>query len=243
MAAGTKMKLARKIGRTLGYILFLFIAVIVLAELALQAAALFASSREEKGSASAKRVVLAVGDSHTYGLMVPAEAAYPSRLQALLDERAPNQYHVVNLGIPAMNTGQVLDRLRLGLKQYRPQIVIVWCGVNNVWNRAESTDTAEDGWASRVVGFAERYSRVYRFFRVWRHDRELESALKQAPPEQARYEFELRRGVDAAHSKAKIATAGKSEEIEFFHSGYRVDTDGIPKTMSATFSKCCTLRR
>jgi hypothetical protein len=218
------MKRARKIGRALGYLLFLFLAVVVLAELALQTAALFVAGREEDGSAPAKRVIVAVGDSHTYGLMVPAEASYPARLQALLDEQAPDRYQVVNLGIPATNTGQALDRLRLGLKRYRPRIVIVWCGVNNVWNRAEPADSG-DSWASRAVELAARYSRVYRLVRVWRHDRRLESVLAQGPPEQERYEFDLRRGVDAAHSKAKLAMAGQSEEIEFVHTGYRVDPE------------------
>ncbi len=218
------MNKPRKVGRTLGYLVFLCTAVVVLAELGLQAAALFAADRERDGSPADGRVILAVGDSHTYGLMVPAEASYPYRLQALLDKRVPGRYRVVNLGIPAMSTGQVLDRLRMGLSRYRPEVVVVWCGVNNVWNRAEPADAGSSR-EPGMVDLAARYSRLVRLWKVWRHDRELESLRAQKLPEQLRAEFDLRGGPKRAHGKARVAMAGRTEEIEFVHSGYRVDPE------------------
>ena len=60
---------------------------------------------------------------------------YPARLQALLDARVPGGPHrVVNLGIPGLNTRQVLDRLPAAVDEYEPHAVLVLAGVNNLWS-------------------------------------------------------------------------------------------------------------
>lgn len=83
-------------------------------------------------------VILCVGDSHTYGLPLPVEESYPSQLQAALDARhGAGTFRVVNLGIPSVNSDFVLNRLERQIAQLDPVLVIVWVGINNLWNAAE----------------------------------------------------------------------------------------------------------
>ena len=87
--------------------------------------------------------ILCVGDSHTYGLPLPSEQSYPAQLEARLSERHPGRvFQVVNLGIPGMNSGYLANRLERQMLQLRPQLVLVWVGVNNQWNVAESEDAS-----------------------------------------------------------------------------------------------------
>jgi hypothetical protein len=44
---------------------------------------------------------------------------------------------VVNLGIPGLNSTFVANRLERQIFQLRPGLVIVWVGINNLWNAVE----------------------------------------------------------------------------------------------------------
>lgn len=91
-------------------------------------------------------VVLCVGDSHTYGLPLPEPESYPSQLQVRLDAAyGPGRYRVVNLGIPSVNSGFVAKRFERQLAQLDPAVVIVWVGINNLWN-AVDMDAGADPW-------------------------------------------------------------------------------------------------
>lgn len=149
--------------------LFLTIA-LVLAEGTPRVVSLFARGRSTRHEG--QRTILCVGDSHTYGALVSAGESYPAHLQRRLDERAPGAYSVVNLGIPGMNTRQVLEQLRSELPRYRPEVVIVWCGANNAWNRS-TTSRGRRTWRARLEEWALRL-RVYRFVRVWASHRSLD---------------------------------------------------------------------
>jgi lysophospholipase L1-like esterase len=140
---------------------------LVAAEAILQLAALFAGGREEGWAPEARHRILCVGDSHTYGAMVKPAEAYPARLQRLLDEQAPGEFSVLNLGVPGMNTAQVRSRLPVQVSRYRPDLVIVWAGINDLWNRAEG-DALDTPWRS-LDALASR-SRLHRFARVLVHD-------------------------------------------------------------------------
>lgn len=74
-------------------------------------------------------VIVAVGDSLTAGLRVPAEQNYPSQLQALLDEQG-YKYRVVNAGISGDTTAGGLNRVGAVL-EHKPQIVILALGAND----------------------------------------------------------------------------------------------------------------
>ncbi len=85
--------------------------------------------------------ILCVGDSSTYGIGASDvnKFSYPRQLQRILDEKVPNKkIDVVNLGIPGINSSQVLNRFRKYLSKYNPDLVIVMIGINDPWNLEES---------------------------------------------------------------------------------------------------------
>lgn len=72
---------------------------------------------------SERRRVLFVGDSYTFGLLVPDGAAYPHRIQDMLV--ADNQpVFAINTGVPGYNTEQELVCLRRWLTKYEPEHVV-----------------------------------------------------------------------------------------------------------------------
>ncbi len=155
------------------------IALLVL-EGSLQAASRFVGDRGSERRAGIG--VLAVGDSHTYGAGVAAEESYPAQLQQQLDAVSPGVFSVTNLGVPGMSTTQVRNRLAGHVARYEPGVVVVWCGVNNAWNRAELGAEAPS-WVARLDGVLHR-SRLYRAVRVGLHDRRLERAVARVEGEE-----------------------------------------------------------
>jgi hypothetical protein len=154
-------------------LLFALIAALV-AEGGLQVASLFARGRATAWREGRVVRVLCIGDSHTFGAGVPPEESYPAQLQQLLDASAPGRFSVMNLGVPGMSSTQVRLRLADDVRRYAPDVVIVWCGVNNKWNNAE-VDEVEDagqGIGERLEALA-LHSRLYRLVRVWQRDRDL----------------------------------------------------------------------
>jgi len=143
--------------------------VALVAEGFLRAASLFARDRAGAWSPGAAVRILSVGDSHTFGTNVAEEESYPAQLQRLLDEIEPGRFSVVNLGVPGMSSTQVRRRLATNVARYDPDLVIVWCGVNDYWNTTEMDDS-DAAWTARLDSQALR-SRLYRFVRVWLHDR------------------------------------------------------------------------
>jgi len=192
---------------------------VVLAELSLDVAALFARDRTGAWKLGAAHKILCVGDSHTFGALVPAEESYPGQLQRFLDERAPAAYSVVNLGIPGMNTAQVRDRLHAALLREPPSIVIVWCGVNDAWNRTESRAQADS------LGNVLMRSRLYRLVQTWRNDRRLDNALGKAVPG-AGERYDVRVLTDPQqpdHRRLAVVGGDQTEEVAFEDTGFQVD--------------------
>ncbi len=116
---------------------------LVAAELTLQIASAIASRWGDRGeeavSDEAVITILSVGDSHTFGLPLPEEDSYPAQLEVALARRHPGlKFQVVNLGVPGLNSTFVANRLERQMFQMRPQLVIVWVGVNNMWNVVET---------------------------------------------------------------------------------------------------------
>jgi len=81
-------------------------------------------------------VILCVGDSHTYGVKLPAEQSYPGQLQSLFDHQGI-VVNVVNAGVPGENTSELRRRLPELLVRYRPVAVVILSCSNNGWNRAD----------------------------------------------------------------------------------------------------------
>ncbi len=154
-----------------GRVALILLLLAVFLEVALQVAARFAPNRAGKWRAGASIRVLCVGDSHTFGSGVAEQEAYPAQLQATLDERSEGTWSVINLGLPGMSTAQVRGRLPVQIARYRPDVVVLWAGVNDEWNSADLSYPTS--WIERLDAFAMR-SRLYRLVRVYLHDRALE---------------------------------------------------------------------
>jgi lysophospholipase L1-like esterase len=153
------------------------VALVVGLELLLWLGSTLIGSRSGTIDDSALVKIIVVGDSHAYGAMVTAQEALPRQLGDLLDEEAPGRFSVVNLGLPGMNTSQVRVRLARNVATHRPDLVIVWCGINNAWNR--SAVDAQRGWTDRIDALVY-HSRLIRFARVWLHNRTVRRETQQA---------------------------------------------------------------
>ena len=152
----------------------LLVTSVLAGEAALQLSALFSTARDEGGNwrAGSSVRILTLGDSHTYGGLVAEEASYPGHLQRILDSMVPGTYSVLNLGVPGMSTTQLRKRLPTYVGRYEPDLVVVWAGVNDVWNHAD-VDVLSATWFERLDSIAF-HSRLYRFVRVNLNDRSLE---------------------------------------------------------------------
>jgi lysophospholipase L1-like esterase len=128
------------------------VATLISAEASLQLASVIArqlvSRSGSSGTANDQMTILCVGDSHTYGLPLPEEDSYPAQLEVALHARHPERrFEIVNLGIPGLNSAFVANRLERQLHQLRPDLVIVWVGINNLWNVVErGADDSRDPW-------------------------------------------------------------------------------------------------
>jgi lysophospholipase L1-like esterase len=148
--------------------------------------------------------------------MVSAAESYPGRLSRLLEERAPGVFAVVNLGIPGQSTTETRDRLRDALRTYRPDLVIVWCGVNNVWNRGRSNGAT--GWRPAIDRLLSEM-RLVRLVRVWRHDLTLERLLHRSDPNHAPERYDI--VIDPAGPKGFVVRKGEYEEhLQYEDSGF-----------------------
>lgn len=196
--------------RLAGGLLFSLFVALATAEVLLRVASLFASDRSGAWAPGARVRILAVGDSHTYGAGVDAEASYPGQLQAELDRRSPGRYSTLNLGVPGLGTGQVRERLPAWARRYEPDVILVWCGVNDAWNLTGATRSGFlPPW---LDGFLSR-SKVFRFLAVWVHDRKLEKAALLAGEGAMRHVLEADRPLDPRATK--MATMpGVVERIE-----------------------------
>lgn len=87
---------------------------------------------------SKNAVILALGDSLTYGTGAEREQAYPARLQSLISRS------VINAGIPGEVTQSGLKRLPALLKKHRPELLILCHGGNDILRRYNLKQTKEN---------------------------------------------------------------------------------------------------
>ncbi|MDX2168155.1 MAG: SGNH/GDSL hydrolase family protein [Deltaproteobacteria bacterium] len=85
--------------------------------------------------------VVCLGDSSTFGMNVEADDSYPRRLAALLDERHPGRFEVINLGVPGYSSRQGLEQLRREALGLAPDVVTFAFGTNDLfWHRPLTDD-------------------------------------------------------------------------------------------------------
>jgi lysophospholipase L1-like esterase len=77
--------------------------------------------------------ILCVGDSFTFGAGAKNGYSYPEQLQKLLDGEKL-KYTVYNLGIPGTNSSTVLLNLPGWIELYKPRVVVLLIGANDLWN-------------------------------------------------------------------------------------------------------------
>jgi len=155
--------------RIVGTVLLAPLAVLVLLEVGLRVEGAV-RPRPTDRPPSGSTVVLCAGDSFTRGLLDPDN--YPFHLQQLLDERAPDRYRVVNLGVPGLTTGQLRTRVARWLAYYHPSATILWAGIDDGWRQDETpwrrTVIARLGSSSRAVQLLRlvEFMRGFRFPRL-----------------------------------------------------------------------------
>ena len=83
-------------------------------------------------------IILAFGDSLTYGSGAPTEASYPEVLAGLLDRR------VITAGVPGEVSADGRERLPALLEEHQPSLVILLHGGNDLLRRKDQGETAEN---------------------------------------------------------------------------------------------------
>lgn len=101
--------------------------------------------------------IIALGDSCTFATGF-WKVGYPSQLQALLnDGRSSRRFEVINAGIEGYNSAFALARIRGELLRYRPHLMIIYIG----WNDLMKTDPANASGVDEYPLLAELLDRSY----------------------------------------------------------------------------------
>lgn len=87
---------------------------------------------------SANSLIVAFGDSITYGTGAEKRNSYPSRLGIIMGSR------VINAGVPGETIADGLLRLPEVIQQFRPQLVLLSEGGNDLLRRRDKDQIARD---------------------------------------------------------------------------------------------------
>ena len=123
--------------------------------------------------------ILCIGESTT---ALGGEDAYPKQLERVLNEQAARPLvSVINRGVPATDTAEILARLPPMLEQYRPDAVVAMIGINDVAGASAPEHTA-----TRQVLASMRVYKLARF--AWGLTR---GRYAIPPPPTPRFEAEV----------------------------------------------------
>lgn len=118
-------------------LLFWGIITLIVIEISLRIFGSYFSSKQtetEKNTASSSFTVLCVGDSFTYGIGAHRNKSYPAQLEDIIEANQNINVQVINKGICAGNTTQMLQELQPSLNKYKPDVVVMLFGMANSWN-------------------------------------------------------------------------------------------------------------
>ncbi len=130
-------------------------------------------------------IILCLGNSYTVGVGAPLNKSYPSQLQQLLNNRIKGRgILVINKGVVAQNTAELLIDLKLIILEYHPDLVILQSGQANQFNNLKYTNYLRRKEKSLSFWNAINYfcleffheSRVYKLIRIFNYDKKLRVA-------------------------------------------------------------------
>ena len=183
---------------------------LVLAEVLLRLAALVAPALGGQATEPVPPgavTILVVGDSHAAGGGAAPEESLPAHLERMLTARHPGTtFRVVNRGLSGANSAWVANRLERNIETYDPVLIIVWVGLNDIWNLTETEVWPGGGWNVAVRRML-LHSRLYRLATVvwhtgaweadsgWMLQRQAGLRIGSVPPEDVRrgLNFDLER--------------------------------------------------
>ncbi|MDP8223540.1 MAG: SGNH/GDSL hydrolase family protein [Candidatus Lernaella stagnicola] len=108
--------------------------------------------------------VICVGDSTTFGVMVPEPETYARRLEKSLHAKAP-RVEVLNAGVPGTNIFAHRVLLAKTLLPLKPDVIVLYVLFNGRPEVEDIRRKIEGGRAANRVQLALRHSAVYRLLR------------------------------------------------------------------------------
>lgn len=155
--------------------------------------------------------VLAVGDSHTYGLYLGADETYPAQLQSLWQAAASQQrdLEIINVGFPGTNSSRVLSNMDNLLSTFKPDVVVLLVGINDYWTESVAPPGAT-AQKSALLQVLTDHSRVYKLFYMLQ--RQFYNADKLAVDSSMR-DVKYNPATNEAFNKTISEDSGKSGDI------------------------------
>ena len=115
-----------------------FFAIILLLELGLRVVGyihLKKTTFDRRFLSSGQYTILCLGDSYTIGAGASRGNSYPEQLKQLINLRVKRRMiRVINGGVNAQNTTQLLNKLQCNINTIKPDLIILLSGGANYWN-------------------------------------------------------------------------------------------------------------
>lgn len=218
------------------WLLLTIISTVLLLEVALQLGALVVRD-DTRGAANFLSIdntlrVLAVGDSHTYGLYLSAEESYPSQLQHLWNSsNQKRQLEIINVGFPGTNSSSVLSNMDKLLTTFKPDAVVLLVGINDFWTKPAARPN-EPVQKSTLLQLLSDYSRVYKL--AYMLQRQVYNADKLAVDNRLR---------DMKYDPAHIESFKKSVTVDASDTPHIANAIRYGNTTFSIASEASTLRK
>ena len=100
--------------------------------------------------------IITMGDSVTFGI-TPEVCPYPSQLQEIFNKKYPNKVEIINAGVEGYSSEYVLKRLKYDILQYKPDIITVYVG----WNDLYAVNPLSPWSSKKLTGLANFLNKFY----------------------------------------------------------------------------------